>query len=310
MLSFRATKGTHLQFGTLPNLDRVSFGNLPESRLLALPGRRGEMRLHFGAPVWGDKEWVGSFYPPKTKPKDFLSVYSRQLTAVELNSTFYSVPAPETIRSWHEQVPPAFKFSPKFNQALSHVLIVPPQDVLGFCNAMRDFGPNLGMSFLQLPDRISPAQYAHVERLLRLIPRDFEVAVEFRHPGWFERGQLGAPATRVLLETGRHAVITDVAGRRDVLHGTVTGGKALVRFSGYNGDPSDLPRLEQWAVRLAEWREQGVEEVYFYFHSPEPSYIPELISSFVQIANRHGFKLESWKRVPEAPAGEQIAMGF
>jgi uncharacterized protein YecE (DUF72 family) len=43
--------------------------------------------FYIGCPMWGYKEWVGSFFPPHTTSSDFLRIYSRQLTTVEGKAT-------------------------------------------------------------------------------------------------------------------------------------------------------------------------------------------------------------------------------
>ncbi|MGK7947197.1 MAG: DUF72 domain-containing protein, partial [Microcystaceae cyanobacterium] len=49
------------------------------------------MTFYLGCAVWSYEGWLGSFYPTKTPKKDFLSLYSQRLTAVEGNTTFYAV---------------------------------------------------------------------------------------------------------------------------------------------------------------------------------------------------------------------------
>jgi uncharacterized protein YecE (DUF72 family) len=46
--------------------------------------------FHLGCAVWGYKDWVGDLFPPGSKSGDFLSLYSRRLTTVEGNTTFYA----------------------------------------------------------------------------------------------------------------------------------------------------------------------------------------------------------------------------
>jgi uncharacterized protein YecE (DUF72 family) len=46
-------------------------------------------RFYIGCAVWAYKDWVGELFPPGSKSADFLSLYSRRLTTVEGNTTFY-----------------------------------------------------------------------------------------------------------------------------------------------------------------------------------------------------------------------------
>ena len=46
--------------------------------------------FYIGCAVWGYKDWVGDLFPPGSKSADFLSLYSRRLTTVEGNTSFYA----------------------------------------------------------------------------------------------------------------------------------------------------------------------------------------------------------------------------
>jgi uncharacterized protein YecE (DUF72 family) len=50
-------------------------------------------RLFAGASGYSFKEWCGTFYPEKFKPEAMLGWYSERLPAVEINNTFYRMPA-------------------------------------------------------------------------------------------------------------------------------------------------------------------------------------------------------------------------
>jgi uncharacterized protein YecE (DUF72 family) len=66
----------------------------------------------------GEGTWQGFFYPPGTK--DELAYYSRFFNTVEVNSSFYRPPAPQTAKSWDARTPPGFKFSIKLWQKFTH----------------------------------------------------------------------------------------------------------------------------------------------------------------------------------------------
>ena len=70
-------------------------------------------RIHIGTQGWNYDAWVGPFYPINTRPVDFLAVYSRAFGSVEVDSTFYGVPAPATFQSWYDRTPHDFIFTLK-----------------------------------------------------------------------------------------------------------------------------------------------------------------------------------------------------
>ena len=45
--------------------------------------------FYIGCAIWGYKDWVGDLFPPGSKSGDLLALYSRRLTTVEGNTTFY-----------------------------------------------------------------------------------------------------------------------------------------------------------------------------------------------------------------------------
>ena len=89
----------------------------------------GDIRI--GTSGWnypsGKGTWNGIFYPiapggAPAKPGGFdeLRFYAEHFDTVEINSTFYGVPAPATARGWAERTPPGFEFSLKLYQKFTH----------------------------------------------------------------------------------------------------------------------------------------------------------------------------------------------
>src|SRR3972149_2396751 len=116
------------------------------------------MNLYLGCPVWSFKGWVGNFYPKGTKSTDFLREYARRPTAIEGNTTFYSVPAQKTIEAWVAETPETFRFCPKIPKAISHEgkLMDTVDRARGFVDVIRQLGSRLGPGVLQPPPPSSP----------------------------------------------------------------------------------------------------------------------------------------------------------
>src|SRR5688572_13756575 len=146
------------------------------------------MELYFGCPIWSYKDWVGSFYPAKTKPADFLREYARRLTTIEGNTTFYAVPAQKTIAQWVAETPAGFRFCPKLPRAVSHAgkLNGHLEETARFIQATSGLGERLGAMFLQLPPQYSPALFDDLRAFLQAWPETFRLGVEVRHADWFE----------------------------------------------------------------------------------------------------------------------------
>lgn len=276
-----------MHFGRVEQITGIDL-SLPEDavrteRFLNL-GWTATTKVYAGCPIWAEPSWVGSFYPPKTRKTDFLSYYGTRFNGVEVNSTFYKILSQDQIKRWAEQVPQGFKFSPKIYREITERLggLDMSELLQTYVGTIRAFGDRLGLAFAQLPEYVGPQQFSLVEKFLRLWPKDLSLAVEFRHPGWFQAHALRDEAVNLLYRYGVATVITDTPGRRDALHLSLTQPRVMVRFLGFKGDPSDKVRLDAWADRFKKWSDRGLEELYIYTHQPGPEFIPETARFFQQ----------------------------
>ena len=234
----------------------------------------GRPRIYIGATGWSMKEWVGRWYPEKARTADYLRYYGRQFNTIELNTTHYRIPSPELVAKWYAEVPDDFRFCPKVPQMISHSRELGRGDTAlqKFVAALDGFGEKLGCAFIQLPPHFGADRLPVLDAFLGRWPRVLPLAVEVRHPSWFE----DPFATEALMDTlaahGAAAVITDVAGRRDVLHGYVTAPRTMVRFVGNGLIDSDFTRLAAWAEKLREW---NLPETFIFPHEPENVLAPD-----------------------------------
>ncbi len=274
-----------MDFGRLPNIDHVDFTFPKEhpGNVNILPGFPSEeSAIYIGCPIWGEKGWVGKIYPKGTKEKEYLKYYAEKFSTIELNATHYQIPNEETVTRWRDSVPDTFRFCPKVPQVISHSkdLVKMTDHMMEFIAAMRPFGHKLGTSFLQLPPYFGPDKIKQLIYFLNGIPDDFPLAVEFRHEGWFSDRLKFDKIFNYLEDRLMAAVITDVAGRRDVLHQRLSNRTAFIRFTANDLHPSDFPRIEEWAVLLKKWLDEGLKEIYFFVHTPDKSLCPELSDHF------------------------------
>jgi uncharacterized protein YecE (DUF72 family) len=75
--------------------------------------------IRVGTSSWADPGFVQEWYPPGLSARERLPWYARHFGAVEVNSTFYAVPDPETVRGWVAATPPDFSFDVKLHRLLS-----------------------------------------------------------------------------------------------------------------------------------------------------------------------------------------------
>lgn len=148
----------------------------------------GGPRIRLGAQGWNYPAWVGAFYPPRTRPADFLSVYARAFDTVEVDSTFYAIPAVRTVRGWAERTPPGFTFALKLPQEITHELrFVGAREVADrFFDVARELGPKLGPVLIQCGPDFAPHEREALEEFLVTLPADIAFAIEFRQRGWID----------------------------------------------------------------------------------------------------------------------------
>ena len=70
-------------------------------------------RIRVGIGGWTYEPWRDNFYPADLPQKQELHYASRQVTAIEVNGTYYSTMKPESFRKWHDETPEGFVFSLK-----------------------------------------------------------------------------------------------------------------------------------------------------------------------------------------------------
>jgi len=287
-----------MKFGKTEHPEKIDFKLAPDPKitqttLSSLPPRNGPVRIYAGCTGWSMKEWVGNVYPQKTRTKDYLKFYGQQFNTIELNTTHYRIPSAETIENWKKATPKDFRFCPKIVKQVSHArdMGIGSGLLTKFCESIQPLGQQLGPCFMQLPPYWGADRYAQLDTFLKNWPSGMRLAVELRHPSWFETPEATEKLLTLLRAYHVGAVITDVAGRRDVLHQGVTTDFAMVRWVGNGLIDNDYTRLDEWINRLKEWIDQGIHEIYFFPHEPDNLLAPEITLYLTQ---------QIKKRIPEA----------
>ena len=181
--------------------------------------------LLLGTSSWSDASWVGPFYPPGTKPADYLMHYASQFGAVECDATYYRMPSRRMVEGWDRKTPEAFRIAAKVPKSIVHAgdgkqpdtarLCEPDavgQEMAEFCSTMRLLGPKCGplvLQFTYFNKQAFPGPEPFLERLdsfLATLPDDLRFAVEVRNSRWL------TPALTEVLRRHRVAlVLVDLA---------------------------------------------------------------------------------------------------
>ena len=145
----------------------------------------GEIRV--GTASWTDRTLIASgWYPPQADtPEKRLRYYARQFPLVEVDATYYALPAAATAQAWAARTPAAFTFNVKaFSLLTQH-----PTPVNALPKDLRPAAEKTGKDRIYLKD-LDPAVTGHVwERFLSALdPLRAERklgAILLQFPPWF-----------------------------------------------------------------------------------------------------------------------------
>lgn len=241
------------------------------------------LEVFVGCAKWNKTDLKG-FYPRGTK--DELSYYATQFNSIELNATFYNSPSKQQVETWRDKTPNNFKFFPKIPQSISHYsrLLNTDEKVTAFVDSTVLFEEKLGMSFLQLIDNFKPKDFDRLANFLHSFPHGYPLAIEVRNEEWF-KATTASSYYSLLQETQKTNIIVDTAGRRDMMHMRLTTPTAFIRFVGAN-HPTDYVRLDSWVGIIKDWKEAGLQQLYFFIHQNVEVESPMLAAHFIEHLNK------------------------
>lgn len=228
------------------------------------------MKLYAGASGYSFKEWNGIFYPEKCKPGEMLPFYSERLPTVEINNTFYRMPAVSMLEEWVKCTPGGFRFAIKASRRITHMARIKAESaadsVAYLYRNLAALGPKRGPVLFQLPPNLKK-DAPRLTAFMALLPEGHNAAFEFRNDTWFDD-----EVYAILKAKGVALVLSE---REDnappPLVETAPWGYVRLRLETYSADD-----LRHWAERLAA---TGWREVFAYFmHEPTaPEYAQALM---------------------------------
>jgi uncharacterized protein YecE (DUF72 family) len=228
--------------------------------------RRSRSGRHWvGTAGWSYDHWRGLVYPKGLKSRDWLPHYTGLLRSVELNASFYRLPAAAMMQSFAERTPKGFLFAVKGWRMITHLkrLVDCAEPLQAFLERLTPLGAKAGPILFQLPPRF-PTDPERLEAFLALLPGDRRFAFEFRDPSWHNDG------IYTLLRRHNAAFcpfeLAKLTGPR-----VVTADFVYVRLHGrrarYRG-AYDAAALSEWTAWLKEQMKAG-KDVYVYFDNTD-----------------------------------------
>ena len=209
-----------------------------------------------------------SQFPAEYAGASRLSYYASLFSSVEVNATFYKLPKAATLEKWANSVPDNFQFTFKVPKGITHTkgFRFSFEEIELFVETVSSVGDKKGCLLLQLPPKVTIDKEEELGSILESLSdnaKGWKIAVEFRHPSWYER------STYHLLQ-GYKAVMVEHDMPKSATPGIELDEKFIyLRFHGpedrYRGSYDD-DFLKAHAKRIQEWIKDG-KEVYVYFNN-------------------------------------------
>jgi uncharacterized protein YecE (DUF72 family) len=211
------------------------------------------VQLFAGTSGYSYKEWLGHFYPEKLPASAMLRYYAEHFTTVEINNTFYRMPAEAMLARWSEEVPESFAFTLKAPRRITHEkrLREAETDVAEFVRRAGALGSKLGVLLFQLPPFLKK-DLPRLRDFLGVLPAGQRVAFEFRNASWQDD-----EVYETLRARGAMLCVTDTDEGDTPFVTTSDCGYIRLRRTHY--DEADL---RAWVERIAA---QRLARTYVYF---------------------------------------------
>jgi len=239
--------------------------------------------IHVGIGGWTYAPWRGGvFYPEGLVQRRELEYASRQLTAIEINGTYYGTQKPATYAKWRDETPPGFVFTAKAPKRImtSRRLAGTGAQIEDFVGGIAELGDRLGALSWQFERGQAPT-LAELEAFLTLLPaqaggRTLRHALELREPALFTPQVLALLRARnvalVFAGSDDYPSFADVTA--DFVYARLMRARAALPL-GYTE-----AELDAWARRAGEWASGGDPADLPHVEAPRPAQGPREVFVF------------------------------
>ncbi|WP_372012997.1 DUF72 domain-containing protein [Pseudoxanthomonas sp. 10H] len=229
--------------------------------------------IHVGIGGWTYAPWRGGmFYPEGLVQRRELEYASRQLTAIEINGTYYGTQKPATYARWRDETPPGFLFSAKAPKRImaSRRLAGTGAQVEDFVGGIVELGDRLGALLWQF-DRGQAPSPEELAAFLDLLPAQAG-GRHLRHALELRDSRLFTPALLALLRARNVALVFAGSDEHPSFADTTADFTYARLMQSRAGLAQGYPaaELEAWARRARAWAEGGDPDDLPHLEPPKP----------------------------------------
>ena len=251
-------------------------------------------RIQIGCQGWNYADWTTKpageriFYPRGTKSNEMLEVYARAFETIEVDSTFYAIPASSAVENWFKKTPGNFTFALKMPREITHDRSLSEKSFPAleeFCERVLLLKEKLAAVLIQMPPQFegSKENAQNLRNFLAKLPKEIRFSIEFRNREWlvdwtFEELEKNGVAL-CLVEGGwiPREMMFEAIGKLKTDY-------AYVRFMGERDLTTFDRTVRPQDAGLQIWREEiekiKAKDIFIYFSNFYEGFAPESVNKF------------------------------
>lgn len=247
--------------------------------------------MYIGTSGYAYPHWRGVFYPPRLPSYKWLEFYTQHFNSVELNVTFYRLPARKVFEGWHKRTPRNFKFVIKGSRFITHI-----KKLHNCGDSLKIFFDNAGAlrnKLLCVLWQLPPSLKCNLKRLeafLKQLKKKYSFCLhsfEFRNNSWFNEetyGLLKTYSSNLCIADSPNLPSSE-AITAPFLYLRFHGGRAL-----YSSEYSE-EELHTWAERVKMWSANNkIKTILAFFNNDAYGFAVKNAVAFKQILNQHNIR--------------------
>ncbi|MCD6200280.1 MAG: DUF72 domain-containing protein [Bacteroidales bacterium] len=240
--------------------------------------------IRIGTSGWYYDHWKGIFYSSDLPKNKWLTFYYERFNTVEINATFYRHFNDSTFFNWATVVPGDFLFVFKASRIITHRKYLKNcrEDIKAFERQCLLIRKHYGMTLLQLPPGLK-YEPELLHDVLGFFSYPEKVAVEFRHPSWFNE-----KTAKILSGYGACMCNVDAPTLQEIRW--ITGENVYIRLHGrshwYRHDYTEK-ELQETSEYILDFAKEGAKRIFVFFNNDFRGYAISNAILLKQILDRY-----------------------